>query len=404
MNILHVVRPAEGGMKNHIISLLRHLDKSIYHITLACPQKDEWAADLSGTDVKLVELPLKGNLSLRSDIENVKNLMQIIKDNDIHLVHTHGMKAGLVGRIAACYLHLMGGKSTTGRSHVRPYLIATVHNSIYQYPMPRLQRQMVGKVQKCLAHQTDGFITVSQALKKEIEQWEGIPEEKIQVIYNGIKPDFFKLMKAAPQEKLRLGLNPTLPVVGTVARLAPQKGVEYLLRAAQAVLQVMEGVQFLIVGDGPLRKDLENEAERLGIGDRVVFTGHHPDILKVYPCMDVFVMPSLSEGLCISVIEAMAAKIPIAASAVGGLPELIEHRKTGLLVPARSPQALAQSILELLYRPKWAEILAEAAGQKAKNNFTMEKMVQQTADVYRQFYLPEKEKGLEEVEKRLAHA
>ncbi|MGI6686606.1 MAG: glycosyltransferase family 4 protein [Bacillota bacterium] len=371
MNILHLVRPAEGGIKNHLLSLLRHLDKTKYKLVLACPKGDEWNPYLKNTDVEVVEIPLKGHFSLFSDMHSVFKLIELVKEKEIHLIHTHGMKAGLVGRIAASFC----------KRHALPYLLSTVHNSIYQYQMPEYRRQMIAKVQQCLSYKTDKFITVSQALKKEIMLWEGVPEDKIQVIYNGINTEFFN-KKTTPYDKIRLGLNPVFPVVGTVARLAPQKGIKHFIQAAFQVSQVVDQVQFLVVGDGPLRRELEHQASKIGLRDKIIFTGHYQNISEIYPLIDVFVMPSLSEGLSISLIEAMAAKRPIVASATGGIPELIVHREFGLLVPPGNQQALAQGILELLKRPKWSEKLAEAAGQRARSQFTIEKMVQQTEEIY----------------------
>ncbi|MGI6630093.1 MAG: glycosyltransferase family 4 protein [Bacillota bacterium] len=390
MNVLHVVRPADGGMKNHILTLLRNLNKTKYRIFLACPHKNEWISYLKDSDIEVVEIPLKGELSPSSDLKSVLQLMDLIRKWDIDLVHTHGMKAGLVGRIA--------GSFVPGRAV--PYLIATVHNSVYHYQMPRYQRHLLAKVQKYLAMKTDQFITVSKALKKEIMLWEGVPENKIQVIYNGIKVENFD-KKVTPYGKIRLGLNPVFPVVGTVARLAPQKGLEYFIKAASLVSQVVDKVQFLIVGDGPLRKELEFITAKKRLQDKILFTGYFPNISEIYPVIDVFVMPSLSEGLSISIIEAMAAKRPIAATAVGGIPELIRHRESGLLVPPGNEQALAQAILELLKRPKWSEKLGEKAGKKARNEYTVEKMVQQTENIYRQFNQEEETKN---AEKKYAHA
>jgi len=390
MNILYVVRPADGGIKNHVLSLLRHLDKSKYKITLACPQKEEWKTQLVDTGIEVVEIPLKGDLSFCADLKCIRQLMNVIKNRKIDLVHTHGMKAGIVGRIAGLLF----------RGPAAPSLLSTVHNSVYCYRMSDLRRHMIGRVQRYLAQKTDKFITVSHALKREIMQWEGVPDERVKVIYNGIRIEAFN-KKITPYAKIRLGLNPVFPVVGTVARLAPQKGLEYFIQAAFLVSQVVDQVQFLIAGSGPLRKKLEQDAYKLGLKDKIVFTGYCPDISEIYPIIDVFVMPSLSEGLSISLIEAMAARRPIAATAVGGIPELIEHRKTGILVPPGNAQALAQGIMELLKRTKWAEKLAEAAYQKARNNFTIEKMVQQTEDIYREIGL-EGEMG--DVERRYAHA
>ncbi|WP_214659160.1 glycosyltransferase family 4 protein [Candidatus Formimonas warabiya] len=385
MNILHVVRPAEGGMKNHVLSLLKHLDKEKYHFVLCCPDGEEWGSLLSGTGVQVRECPLKGEISPWSDVHSILKLVNMIKSLNIDVVHTHGMKAGLVGRIAG---QLVRSSGKIGGGHrpfasPGPYLISTVHNSIYQYALPEYQKRFLSTLQKYLARQTDKFVTVSQALKTEIMAWEGIQEKNIEVIYNGIPVDSFT-KKSSPYLKIRLGLNPITPVVGTVARLAPQKGVEFFVQAAFLVSQIIDTVQFLVVGEGPLKKELQRQAERLGLRGKIIFTGHYADVSEIYPLMDVFAVPSLSEGLSITTIEAMAAQRPIVASAAGGIPELISHRQTGFLVPPGDHQALAHGILELLKRPKWSEKLAKAARQKAQAQFTIEQMVRQTDDLYQQ--------------------
>lgn len=389
MKILHVVRPAEGGMKNHVLSLLRHLDKRKYRMILACPQAEEWRSLLADSDVEVVELSLKGNLSLVSDMQNVLQLKHLIKEQEVDLVHTHGMKAGLVGRIAGCSL----------KGRFMPYILSTIHNSIYQYRMPVYQKHVISTVQRCLARQTDGFITVSQALKREIMLWEGVPQDKIRVIYNGIKTDMFH-KSLSPYHKIRLGLNPALPVVGMVARLAPQKGADYFVQAAYLISQVIDSVQFLVAGDGPLKEELQREAVKLGIKDKIIFAGHQADTSEIYPLIDVYAAPSISEGLSTGVIEAMAAKRPIVATAVGGIPELITHRETGLLIPPGNPQALAQGILELLKRPIWSAQLAKSARQKAVHQFTMENMVGQTEDFYQRIV---EGREIRDVHRRYAH-
>lgn len=375
MNILHVVRPADGGMKNHVLTLMDNLDENRYNMFLACPDAGDWKKKINKQNIIPVELPLKGELSPRADLNCIIHLAGLIKDKGIHIVHTHGMKASLVGRLAARLARSFGAKQGT------PMVLAAVHNSVYNYSMPKIEKKMISMLQRYLARHTHRFITVSEALKTEIMFWEGINEENIRVIYNGISIDTFQKEKS-PCLKLKLGLNPIRPVVGTVARLAPQKGVSFFIQAAFLVSQLVEEAQFLVVGDGPLMAELQEEAERFGLEETIVFAGFYPDISEIYPLIDVFVVPSLSEGLSITTIEAMAAQRPIVATATGGLPELISHHKTGLLVPPGDHQALAYGILELLKRPRWAKKLATSAREKAVTSFTIHRMVEDTDRLY----------------------
>jgi len=400
MNVLHVVRPAEGGMKNHIISLLENLDQSCYQTYLACPNCAEWQSALFGSGVNLLDLPLKGEISPLPDFRCILKLAGIIRQHKIHVVHTHGMKAGLVGRAAANLGRYSLSSGDTGRGRFLPYTIVTVHNSVYNYAIPGYQKQVIAFLQRRLVKNTHRFITVSQALKTEITAWEGIPEEAVQVIYNGISFEAFQ-KECSPFVKLQLGLHPLQPVVGTVARLAPQKGVDVFVEAAFLVARIVDNVQFLVVGEGPLKNVLKNQAEKLGLNNRLVFAGHFPDITEIYPIIDVFAVPSLSEGLSITTMEAMAAKRPIVASAVGGIPELISHRHTGFLVPPGDHQALAHGILELLKRPKWAEKLACTAQKKAQSQFTVSQMVDRTQRLYQE---AAEEMGLARPAGRFIHA
>ncbi|MGI6713424.1 MAG: glycosyltransferase family 4 protein [Bacillota bacterium] len=400
MNILHVVRPAEGGMKNHVTALMENLDHSRYNMFLAGPGANDWQAELQNQGIQYIPLPLKGEISPWHDLGSMIKLANIIKRNQIHIVHTHGMKASLVGRGAVQLARRISRISGYREHRIDPFVIAAVHNSVYNYGMPEYKKRFIAFLQRRLAKNTHRFVTVSQALKNEITNWENIPEDFVRVIYNGISPENFQKQKS-PLLKMKLGLNPVVPVVGTIARLAPQKGIKYFIQGAALLTQVIDRVQFLIVGDGPLKKKLEYEAEQLGIREKIIFTGYYSDISQIYPLIDVFVVPSLSEGLSITTIEAMAAHRPIVACAVGGIPELISHRQNGYLVPPENHQALAQGILELLKRPKWAEKLAHAAWKKAQSNFTVDVMIKETDRLYRE---AAEEMGISDMQGRFAHA
>jgi glycosyltransferase involved in cell wall biosynthesis len=177
----------------------------------------------------------------------------------------------------------------------------------------------------------------------------------------------------------RPALQHDLPIVGNVARLAEQKGQRYLLEAAAELPQA----RFAIVGEGELRADLECRADELGLTERVLFTGARDDVPDLLASFDVFAFPSLFEGLCLAVIEAQAAGVPVVATPVGGIRETVIDGETGLLVPPRDPQALAQAIRRLLDDRDLAAKLADEARRRVRERFSVERMVQRTLALYR---------------------
>lgn len=168
------------------------------------------------------------------------------------------------------------------------------------------------------------------------------------------------------------------PLVGNVARLADQKGQRYLLEAARR----LPDVRFAIVGQGELRADLERRAAELGVADRVLFTGAREDVPDVLASLDVFAFPSLFEGLCLAVIEAQAAGVPVVATPVGGICETVTDGETGLLVPLRDPEALAAGIRRLLDDREAAGRMAAEARRRVRGRFSVERMVERTLELY----------------------
>jgi glycosyltransferase involved in cell wall biosynthesis len=169
-------------------------------------------------------------------------------------------------------------------------------------------------------------------------------------------------------------------VIGNVARLAHQKGQRYLLEAAPAVLERHPDVRFVIVGDGELRTELERQAAPLG--DRVLFTGARADVPDLLASFDVFAFPSLYEGLCLAVIEAQAAGVPVVATPVGGIRETVVDGETGFVCPPRDPQALAERILYCLDHPDEARRVAASARERVRARFSKERMVEETVRLY----------------------
>jgi glycosyltransferase involved in cell wall biosynthesis len=223
----------------------------------------------------------------------------------------------------------------------------------------------------------DRYIAVSDEVKRRLGQNLQVPESKIRVVRNGICTARFD-NPADPALRASLVDGQKRPVVFTPARLNSQKGHSYLLKAAALV---PEGL-FVLAGDGPERRPLEEMTRALGLQERIRFLGHRQDIPQLFACCDLFVLPSLFEGLPLSILEAMAAGKPIVATAVGGSDEAIVDGVTGLLVPPADPVSLAAAIRRLLSDRELASRLATAAKTRVTREFSSDAMVRGVTGVY----------------------
>ncbi|MCS5696345.1 glycosyltransferase family 4 protein [Desulfofundulus thermocisternus] len=366
--VLHVIRPAKGGMKNHLISLLSLGDKNFFEPLVACPPGN-MAREIKEMGIKVFPIPLVGEISPRSDWRVVRQLVDILTAEKVTILHAHSSKAGLVARIAA-------------RIARTPVVFMTVHNSIFYEFWPSWKKTIYALGEKFLARYTHRILTVSEALREELLIKEKLPPEQVITIHNGIDPALYSDEVDRLEVLRSLSLPPSGPLVGTIARLAPQKGLANFIQAA-AILCSKHQVNFMIVGDGPLRKALEQQANFLKLNGRLFFTGERKDIPRILAAMDVFVLPSITEGLPLTVLEAMAAGKPVVATRVGGLPEIVLDGETGLLVPPQDPRALAQAIEHLLLKRKEAEEMGQRGRKRVIRFFTVEAMVRKIEEEYK---------------------
>lgn len=228
---------------------------------------------------------------------------------------------------------------------------------------------------RLLATRVGAYIAVSQALANNLIRTFGVPSRKITVIRNAIPADRFT---GHSEGHAAIDAPSHLPIVLTCARLDPQKGLCYLLEAAAHIPDAL----FVLAGDGPERASLETLAHDLGISRRVRFLGYRQDIPALLACCDLFVLPSLYEGLPLSILEAMAAGKPVVATAIGGTDEAVLHGTTGVLVPPADAAALAGAIQTILAHPVLARAMGTAGKQRVAQQFSVEHMVERTTSVY----------------------
>ncbi|SHG98912.1 Glycosyltransferase involved in cell wall bisynthesis [Desulforamulus hydrothermalis Lam5 = DSM 18033] len=354
-------------MKNHLINLVKYADKKRFDMTVACPPNTVLWDELVARGIKTIPIPLVGELSPTRDYAAVRSLVKYLHQSGTTVLHAHSSKGALVGRLAA----LLAGT---------PVIVFTAHNSIFYEAWPAWKKKLFARVERLLARFTDKIITVSDALKQELMEMEGLPAKQITTIYNGIETDRFNTKVDVKTVRRRLNIPELGQLVGTVARLAPQKGVSYFLKAASLLKDYQ--VNFLVVGDGPLADELKQEACELGLQGRVIFAGQRDDIAEIMALLDIFVLPSVTEGLPLTILEAMAAGKPVVATRVGGVPEAIVEGKTGLLVAPKDPEALAVALAELIGERDRLQRLGNNGQKYVQEKFTVQNMVEKTMTLY----------------------
>jgi glycosyltransferase involved in cell wall biosynthesis len=229
------------------------------------------------------------------------------------------------------------------------------------------------------------IICVSNTVKNHVVNAAGIPPKKLSVIYSGSDLSRFSPAVIEPKRdetRRRLGISKQAFVVGCISRIVDDKGHEYLLDAAPKIIERCGNVFFLLVGEGNKLKPLREQAERLGITDRILFTGPRSDIPDLLSTIDLFVYPSLHEAFSLSIIEAMAAARPIICSNYTAIPELLTSGKCGIIVPLRDSAAIADAVIDLYNNPAKRESLANTAFEKSRT-FSMEQTARSLEALYR---------------------
>lgn len=362
-NIMHLVLNLNiGGLEWVVINLLKRLDKDRFSPSAACLLDGGTLVNevkKLGFELDILNKPDK------LDFSAFLRLAKILKEKKIDLIHTHNTGAYIYGGIAA----KIAGVNA---------LVHTEHGRCF----PDKKRLMW--TEKILSAFTHSIIAVSEDLKEKLVEFEKIDPRKISVIPNGIDVDLFKPTErqSVEQKKEELGLDKDIFIVGTVGRLDPIKDHRNLIEAFKIAEKYMPAAKLLIAGDGPLMDSLKLKVESLKLQEKVKFLGERNDIVELLNVFDLFVLPSKSEGVSLTLLEAMAARKPIIATDVAGNKEILEHGKDGYLVPACSTEKLSEAILYLAKNPAMAFKLRNAAYVKVRQKYSLENMISRYQDIY----------------------
>lgn len=337
--------------------LLKGLDRARFSPAVACLYNGDGAV---AQEICALGIPVFDvRMCHKAGLSALWRLYRWIRRVRPTILHTSLFHANLPGRIL-------------GRLAGVPIIVCSERTmameSEWRY---RLNRWTIGLV--------DRVIAVSANVRDFCVSHIGLPADKLTIIHNGVELPEEPLM-SCQEARAVLGLPPDGLVVGAVSRLDPVKGVAFLMQAFAHV----DGARLVVIGDGPERGALESLADSLGLARRVHWVGHQRNASRLLSAFDLFVQPSLHEGLPNTVLEAMAAGLPVVATAVGGTPEVVVDGVTGLLVPPGTPDVLARAITTLLRDADLRRTMGQASRERVVQDFSVERMVEQTERLYEQ--------------------
>lgn len=360
INLLLLIATLDvGGAETQLVELAKRLDRERFNILVCCLTRGgPLEKHLKDGGINCYILGKRFKLDFRV----IPQLVHLLRREKIDILHTWMFTSNSFGRLAGILVRV-------------PVIIASERG------VDLWKNKLHLFIDWLFSHFTSKIICVSEGVKRFYQEKGRISADKLTVIYNGID---IKKIEEGRGERIReeFELGPEDRIVSTVARLAPGKGIEYLLQALPLVIRHFPRVKCFIVGQGPEEGKLKELSRQLEISPHTVFTGLRNDIQDIISISEVFVLPSLFEGFSNVLLEAMALGKPVVATRIPGNDELVIDGKTGILIPPQNPQSLANAILSLLKEPQKGREMGEGGRERIKRHFRLQSTVKKTEELY----------------------
>ena len=371
IKILHVITHLPiGGAQDNTLYTVELLDKEKYDISLCCNLEGALVERAKKIEaIKLFDIPfLCREVSPYRDIRAFLSLYKLFKKEDFTIIHTHSSKAGLLARLAAVL-------------NKTPIVIHTIHGFAFNDFMNMFKKNFFIYVEKLLAKWTDVLITVSNLNKKKIIDLNIAHENKIKNIYSGIDLRLFT-NKRNDDFRKELNLENDHLLLGSVGRLSDQKDPITMIEAFGIISKPFPNAHLALVGDGELKGKILEKIDKLKLNGKVHLIGNKNNPWSVYHSMDLFIMSSIYEGLGRSITEALSCGVPVVCTDVEGVPEIVRDNITGILVPPKDANKLADGIIRTLNDMETAKKMAEEGRRFVNDNFDVNKMVNDIDSLY----------------------
>ncbi len=358
LSVLHIdtMKGWRGGERQAFF-LARGLREQGHDVGFVCQPGSELERRFQGSDIRVHPV----RFICEADFTAAWRIIGLVRRHKYDILHMHDSHAHWLG---GCAGHAAGG--------VLRVVSRRVDFSIHRHGF--------GLSIIKYRHFADAFVAVSEAVRRALVN-DGVPKNMIHVVHSGV---MFPVSQAGERGILDrlMNANGTTKLVGSVGSLVGHKGHRYFIEAAAEIANRRPDVKFVVFGEGRLRSDLEQRIRKNGLSDRFFLPGFEPSAERLIGALDVFVMPSIMEGLGTSLLDAMAVGVPVVACRAGGIPEAVKDGDTGLLAKPGDPQALAAAVERMLDDKQLARKSASRAKEKIAREFTVERMVKKTLEVY----------------------
>ena len=352
------------GAENAVVNLCKELHQKNIQVYLGIittknTYNQEFIDAAHGCGISMLEF----NCNSRIDFNTIYNLRKFLKQNNIDIIHCHNYKSNFYGLLASMMLKI---KRT-----------ATIHNWI----KTDYKLKIYSFLDKLIIRKFNTLVVMSEAVKQEIMET-GIKRNKLVFIANGVDIDRFAVNTDTVGLKRQLGIDMTQKIVGSIGRLAQEKGHIYLIKAFKIIISDYPNTKLLIVGNGELIQNLKSQVTSLQLEDKVVFTGMRTDIPEILSIMDIFVLPSLIEAMPMVLLEAMASKKTIIATNVGSVSRIIRNNETGILINPADIDSLAKGIIYFFKNNSDGNTMVNNAYNLVKSTFSANTMAQSYLKLY----------------------
>ena len=359
INILHIVLSLDiGGLETFVIDLVRNVSNETKGYIICLDGLGELGESID--DIPVVTLGKLPGMQFGC----VKRIRALVKQYNIDLIHTHNEGAHFYGALAGFFNN-----------------VPVVHTRHGVHDPDNMKRLMLEWFSSLLSKKVIGVSRdIADLYIKKIK----IPPAKVATILNGVNLDVFNRRVNKREQIIQHEFSSDTLLLGIVARLALVKDHRTLFEACRIVAKSYDDFRLVVIGDGPERENLVRYSQQLGLSDTIIFTGARRDIADLLSSLDIFVLSSVSEGISMTLLEAMACELPVVATRVGGNPEVVVDGATGFLVPSQDPPALAERLLALMHDTGLRRSMGAAGRARILTNFSLQKSVKAYLECYRQ--------------------